>query len=361
MGYYSIFGSIAPYRGKAIMTSQIKVKDILDLYEIDSSINRDLGYHRLPKLVSYIDSFDSELGIFLPALVFSYRENPTLYWDKEKNTLNLPKGSNLIVLDGQHRIKGLEKYVSNEKIHNDKKKGILESQLTVQIYFGLTKEEERTLFTDINTNAKRVSRSLITRFDTRDVLNVLTRELYTSSNALKTSLTVEFEKARIVRPNNLTFITSVRLKKIIMILLFGESGVGASTPQLNKKEEKIIKENYDKIFSFLVKLFQLLAEALPENPGDVRKYVLGHEAIQNAIALYLYENIITESKSDIVWITDWEDVIEFLQLVNWSVKNRDWHPYMIVSQKGTKNEYMTFYDVYSYTNELKEIIKRFLN
>ncbi|MCJ0931910.1 DGQHR domain-containing protein [Virgibacillus halodenitrificans] len=362
MGNLEIQGSIAsPDNKKAIMTTQIKIEDILQFYEIDKSVNRDLGYHRMPKLVSYFDSMYSESGIFLPALVFSFREDPNPYWNGERNTLTLPQESKLIVLDGQHRIKGLERYLERDKVSEEKRVHILDSYLTAQIYFGLSFEEERKLFTDINTNAKRVSRSLITKFDNRDILNVLTRELYNSSKTLRTSLTIEFEKARIVRPNNITFTTSVRLKRFIKILLFGENILSGRPPVLNKREDQLVRENYDKVFSFLDKFFFVLGEVLPEEPGNVKEYVLGHEPIQNAIALYLQDAIITNCNSDLEWLESWEDDVEQLQVINWSVKNRLWKPYMTVSKKGTPFEYLAFNNVHSDTVALKEIIDQKVN
>ncbi|AVQ98157.1 hypothetical protein OBCHQ24_03630 [Oceanobacillus iheyensis] len=362
MGYLKIKGSIAsPDNKKAIMTTQIKIGDILTFSEIDKSVNRDLGYHRMPKLISYFDSMYSDAGIFLPALVFSFRGDPNPYWDGERNTLTLPKESKLIILDGQHRIKGLERYIEKDKVPEEKKKRVLDSYLTSQIYFGLSFEEERRLFTDINTNAKRVSRSLITKFDNRDILNVITRELYNSSKTLRTSLTIEFEKARIVRPNKTTFTTSVRLKRLIKILLFGDSILGGRPPVLNKKEDQLVRENYDKVFSFLDKFFFVLGEVLPEEPGNVKEYVLGHEPIQNAIALYLHEAIITNCNSDIEWLESWEDDVEQLEIINWSIKNRVWKPYMTLSRKGTPFEYLAFNNLYSDTLAIKEIIDQKVN
>ncbi|MGX4669833.1 hypothetical protein JNUCC74_11565 [Cerasibacillus sp. JNUCC 74] len=36
---------------KGMMTTQLQIKDLLQIYTIDREVNRDLGYHRLPKLV----------------------------------------------------------------------------------------------------------------------------------------------------------------------------------------------------------------------------------------------------------------------------------------------------------------------
>ncbi|MCH4825550.1 DNA sulfur modification protein DndB [Planococcus halocryophilus] len=333
---------------KGIMSTQLSIEEVLEIYTINHEVNRDLGYHRLPKIVKYLDSIDSSVGIFFPSIVLSYRGDPTNFYEVSTSTLEIVKDNKLVVIDGQHRIKGIEQYLNKVSISSEAKEKLIKSNLTVQIYFGLTLEEEKKLFTDINTNAKRVSRSLVTNYDTRDIYNLLVRELYHSSDALKNA-TVEFNKSRIVRPTNTTFITSVRLKKFINLMIFGKESP-------NQKNEAQIKEQYDEIFSFLNKFFSIFFRSLPAVPGDVLKHVLGHEPIQNAIALYINDAIIVENDNKIKWLETWEDEVEQLKLINWSVKNRDWLPYMMDSRKNSPYQYKSFIE--TTTLDLKEIIEK---
>ena len=335
-------------KDKGIMSTQLTIKDILDIYLIDKEVNRDLGYHRIPKLVKYLETLESDIGIFLPSIVLSFRGDPTNYYNSATSSLQIPNNTKLAVIDGQHRIKGIDQFINKSSIDNELKEKLLNSYLTVQIYFGLSKEDERKLFSDINTNAKRVSRSLIAKFDTRDIYNLLVRELYHSSDALQ-AVKVEFNKSRIVRPNNTTFITSVRLKRFINLIIFGKESP-------SQKNEKQIKEQYDEIFAFLNKLFSVLFLKLPDNPGDVLQSVLGHEPMQNAIALYINDSVIIESDSEIKWLETWEDEIEQLGLINWSVKNRDWSPYMMTARKNTDYQYYSFIE--TTTLDLKNVIQK---
>jgi DNA sulfur modification protein DndB len=338
-------------KDKGLMSTQLSIKDILQIYSIDKEVNRDLGYHRIPKLVKYLENMDNSIGIFLPSIVLSYRGDPTKCYDTSTSSLFIPSNHKLTVIDGQHRIKGIERLLDKSTIEGETKERVLNTNLTVQIYFGLTKEDEKRLFTDINTNAKRVSRSLITNFDTRDIYNLLVRELYHSSDALQTAK-VEFNKSRIVRPNNSTFITSVRLKKFINLVIFGKETI-------SQRNEKLIKKHYDEVFSFLNKLFSVLFSVFPTNPGDVYKYVLGHEPLQNAIALYINNAIILENETEITWLETWEDEVEQLSLINWSVKNRDWFPSMYTSRKNSQYEYQSFIE--TTTSDLREVIERKLS
>ncbi len=344
---YGTIGLINSSNDKAIMTSQLKVRDILNIYRIDSTINRDLSYNRLPQITKYIEDMDNHIGIFLPSLVFSFPENPHFYYNPQNQELEIPSDLKLAVIDGQHRIKALERLTSKSNIEREKKDKILDSYMTVQIYFGLTQDDEKRLFADINSNARRVSMSLVTSYDTRDIMNVLVNELYNSSSALQAAQ-IEFNKSKILRPNNIHFSTSARLRKLINLLIFGKRS-------LSNKNEIQVKNQYDDIFSFLDKFFSVLFNVLPTTPGDVLKYVLGHEALQYALSLYLHSKIIVSSEQKISWIDNWEDEIEEIGLIDWSIKNQIWHPYMITARNNSPYAFKAFID--SNPNELLKIIQ----
>jgi len=332
-------------KSKAVMSTQIRISDLMDVYIIDKEVNRDLGYHRIPKIVKYLENIDFETGIFFPSIVLSYRSDPLKSYTIEDMTLLLQ--DNLVVIDGQHRIKGIETFLAKTTIDSNLKNKVRESFLTAQIYFGLSIEDEKKLFTDINSNVKSVSRSLVTKYDTRNILNVLITELYNSSDSLK-NVVVEFEKSRIVRPNNTTFTTSIRLKVFTSLLLFGKKSLG-------QKDQEKLKNQYDDLFAFLNKFFDVFLSSLPGVPGDVRQYVLGNEPVQNALAMYLNESIISDSSKDIKWINGWIDDVESIKSINWSVKNRDWAPYLMHANINNKNGYQRIKE--GTTFEIKSIIE----
>lgn len=330
---------------KGMMSTQIKVDDILKISKIDHRINRDLSYNRLPGLLKYFDKAESEIGIFLPALVFSFRGNPIAKYNRATNTLELEHDDKLIVIDGQHRIKAMEKYIEKIKLNENEYKKFIGNFLTAQIYFGLSEEDERKLFSDINSNARRVSMSLVTQYDSRDIMNLLVQELHRTTSILKV-VQIELNKSKILRPANQSFSTGARFKTFISYLLYGKK-----TP--SRKDEQLIKSQYDEISSFLSKFFTVFFSVLPEVPGDVLKYVLGHEPIQNALALYLNATIISNENEVIVWKEDWETEIEQLEAIDWSVKNPEWNRWAI-TVNPVKGSYKGF--VENITSEVTEFI-----
>ena len=316
-------------QNKAIMTSQIKLKDLLNIYEVDRNVNRDINYNRIPKLIKYISSYDRAPGIFFPSIVCTFNGNLFNCYDKDNLELSIGKNNKLTIIDGQHRLKALESFVNNEKIASNKRESVLESTFTLQIYFGMEEQDQRNLFADINSNSVKVSMSLITVYDSREILNVMTKEIYEVSSSLQ-SIGVVFDKSRIYRPVEDYFITSVRLKKFIAILLFGK-------PILSLKQEKIIKERYEEILIFLETYFQCLVDVLPDNPGNVLIYVLGHEAVQNAIALI--SNVLIFNDSELNCYLDWEDRLQQLTKVDWTVHSKIWNPFLVGARIGTSKEF----------------------
>lgn len=331
---------------KGLMSTQITIKDILKLYRVDKVVNRDLSYNRLPGIIKYFDKADSEIGIYLPALVFSFRGNPVDVYDSERYQLILDDSYYMIVLDGQHRIKAMERYVEKLASEEDKET-FLSNSLTVQIYFGLTEQDERKLFTDINSNSKRVSMSLVTQYDSRDLMNLLVQEVYKTTPSLKVA-EIELNKSKVIRPSNTAFSTGVRLKTFISYLLFGKKYPA-------KREEQVLVNQYDDIISFLTKFYAVFFSTLPSVPGNVLNYVLGHEPIQNAIALYLHDSIIIYDTSEGVdWLDDWEEEVDQLEVIDWSVNNKDWENWAI-NQNIARGNYKGFME--NVTPEILSYIK----
>lgn len=317
-----------PQKQIGIMTTQIKLNDLLKMYRIDQSVNRDINVSRLPKLVKYIDSHDVAPGIFFPSIVCAYTGDLIKDFNKETLKLEISNYNCLLVIDGQHRIKALEAYVNDKKFDFVKRQAIMDSEFTLQLYFGLNQNDMKNLFADINSNSVKVSMSLITAYDSREIVNILTKNLYDVSSALQ-GIGVEFNKSRITRPQSKVFITSARLKKFISILLFGKA-------VLTNKEEQLIKDKYDKMLSFLERFFDVLVNNLPDNPGDSLLYILGHEAVQKSLALILHKSIFEDKQLNIV--LGWEENVEVLRHIDWSIINSTWNPFLIKIKENTVNE-----------------------
>lgn len=84
---------------------------------------------------------------------------------------------------------------------------------------------------------------------------------------------------------------------------------------------KLLEENFFEITEFLTQYFSLLIEILPEDFGNVEKYILGHEALQNALAIVTHEMIVINKDSEILFTPRWKEITELLHLIDWTTNS----------------------------------------
>ena len=162
-------------------------------------------------------------------------------------------------------------------------------------------------------------------------MNILINELCDSCVELEIA-GIEINKSRMYRPQNKKFCTGVRLKEFVSYLLFNKTYIGNS-------EEIFIKNNYEEIITFLRKFFSIFFSSLPEVPGDVEKYVLGHQPFQCAIAMFCNYMIIKKDTYDFQLTDDWEEMVEQLRYIDWGINNSNWNKWLIKS--NTKIPFLT--------------------
>lgn len=329
---------------KAMLTTEISIKELLDVYKVDSTVNRDIRYDGILKLERYLDQINTNMGIYIPAIILSYEgEDPT----HEGNEFLFKNNRSFVVLDGQHRIKAIEAYIN--KVNNKKKiNSILESNITVQIYFNLSKEEKKQLFIEINGKARKVSHNVSVQYDDRNPVNSLISDLIKDKRSPLNRMGVEQKKSRIVRPGNTNWISMVRLSRFISYLILG-SGSSESI-----KSRKLINNQYEQLFHFLQQYFIFLESALPPEPGNVSESILGHEAIQNAIAVVCHNYIVERKGEQITFKSNWKQFIEMFEYIDWDINSSIFKNHLYLS--AGKNKYIRFPDSKHY--ELVPILER---
>lgn len=87
--------------------------------------------------------------------------------------------------------------------------------VSLQIYLGLSQQEERQLFSDTNTERKEAHSGLQLKYDQRDKYRQLTRS---TALALREKMDIEMEASRLTKYN--TSITSLTTMRRCLIALF---------------------------------------------------------------------------------------------------------------------------------------------
>src|SRR5699024_8515322 len=320
---------------KAILTTELTIEELLEVYKIDHTVNRDIRYEKIVQMENYIKQIDTDLGIYIPAIMLAYEgEDPV----PEDNNYLFEKDRTFVVLDGQHRIKALESYIEKEGDKNKVNK-ILKSKITIQVYFNLSEQEKRQLFIEINGRSKKVGHNISVNFDDRNTMNSLVTDLLKNERSPILKMGVEQKLTRIVRPNNTNWISMIRLSRFISYLLLG-------TQEPSSYSKVIIKKQYEEIFSFLQQYFNHLVLAFPKEPGNVLKNILGHEAIQNTIAIVCHKKIIKKSNKKVLFNKNWKQTVGMLKYIDWRPNSTIFEDRLVLSggKSSGKSTYFGFSD-----------------
>lgn len=295
--------------GKQVITAQSKLIDIISVFEVDSSVQRELNTSQIASISQYIlNKLQHENSpIFFPPFVFSARGHGQFIADRSVFELNLD--NRIAVLDGQHRLeafKNLETIYKNSEqpeemaVYNK----LIELPLTLQIYEGLNLEQEQQLFTDINAMNARVSANLIKYYDENNPTSILMRAI------VCTHPSIAFEQFE-VRKNTTQTKLMTGLTVYRLIALF-HSGKVIS----NQVDYEFPKCDYEMLREKTILFLNLLV-----------KYMPSPEAYDRSKLIYLNQSVILAMAKTTYSIKDtskWECFFKkVIFTYDWSHSNKD--------------------------------------
>jgi hypothetical protein len=334
--------SIHPYCGKyGLSTAALRVHDLLNYTTIDPMVQRKLSGGQLRKIANYLQERELD-HVFFGPVTLSLRDVSALA--KVDDHLVLAHGAKLSILDGQHRILALgytneqmlkesrkyEREVKRLKVkcrqHPDdaslreeleqtegllanlesRRLDLLESELTVQLYIGLSEEEEKQLFGDINSKVQLVSKELGHSYDGSDPLNLVLQQVADHNELLKT--------AGIERRNNLTAYNKnfTCFSWLYAVASFLFSGKMQPSYELTRR----IRHDQTTHVELLHQFLNGVLPHMPEQPG-LAKYLSSSRVIQESIALYAHEHLLQGSNYN----PSWTKCLEALRHVDWTHDN----------------------------------------
>lgn len=324
-----------------LATVPVQVQDLLNYTTIDPMVQRKLSAGQRRKISNYLQEREIDRVFFGP-VTLSLRDVGGLA--KTDRGLFLRPGSKLSILDGQHRIlalgyvnermlrevRSLERKVANMKVkyrkNPDEKEiaeeleqlegqleqlerrrlELMESELAVQIYIGLSEEEEKQLFGDINSKVQLVSKELGHSFDSIDPLNVVIQQVVDHNVFLKA--------AGVERRSNLTaynknFTSFSWLYSTATMLFTGKMQPSYDLARKIKQDPSIYIEILHQFYSALMPL-------LPEQPG-LPQYSSSSRAMQESIALFAHRYLFTNGE----YTKNWTECLRIFEGFDWSHEN----------------------------------------
>ncbi|MBB3111556.1 hypothetical protein FHS18_003624 [Paenibacillus phyllosphaerae] len=333
---------IHPYCDRfGLTTVSFRVHDLLNYTTIDPMVQRKLSGGQLRKIAKYLQERELD-HVFFGPVTLSLRDLGSLM--KADDHFVLVHGAKLSILDGQHRIMALgwtneqllkesrkhEKELSRLKVkarqhpedaaireYMEQQEGLLaqiesrrldllESELSVQLYIGLSEEEEKQLFGDINAKVQLVSKELGHAFDGSDPLNTILQHVAEHNEMLK--------QAGVESRNNLTAynknFTCYSWLHTVASLLF--TGKTQASYELARRIRKDPTTHIEALHQF----FNSVLPHMPEEPG-LSKHISSSRVVQEAIALYASEYLVVEKGGS----RDWSACLHILRDHDWSHDN----------------------------------------
>ena len=293
---------------------------IFNDYDIPPELRaqRTLSATRIPAIKNYIlNNPDSYIFSSLTASVdgvMKFTPAASLGQDGKLGRLYINMDSRLLINDGQHRRKAIEEALQERPD--------LGHEMISVVFFqdnGLKRSQQ--MFSDLNKNAMKPTKSLTILYDHRDVFSKFIVDLTSKIEIFKNR--VDLEKTSI----------SNRSTKVFTL-----NGISDSTMRLlgKSKGRKLSAEDKEMITTF----WQTVSNNIPEwqlllqdkvSPHDLRKeFVHTNTNVLNALGIV--GRTIMEEFPD-----TWKEKLRGLKNINWSRSNPEWQGRLIVNKQMVKN------------------------
>ncbi|MGR6899330.1 DNA sulfur modification protein DndB [Rummeliibacillus sp. BSL5] len=257
-----------------VITIQCTVNDILKFLEVDIRVQRELDENKVASIGQYIQYGLDGNDVYFSPLIFSARGQGE--YDEERYEYNLSMDERLFILDGQHRIRAFEYLKRRMEVSNQNGEAyqmLLNFPMTIQIFANLSLEQERQLFTDINTKSSQVNNTLLIMYKKDDLFGDLVREVVDSL-----PLDLIECRAKTTRTKLMTASTLYSVAKVI------NDGVYS-----RQSRSGINKQNYEMYKQKTENFIKLLRQYAPIDAGNRDKYIIMSSNITVAIAKFVYE------------------------------------------------------------------------
>jgi hypothetical protein len=326
-----------------LATVALSVQNILNYTMIDPMVQRKLSPMQRRKIATYLQERELD-HVFFGPVTLSLREVNQLA--KAQASFYLRHGSKLSILDGQHRIlalgyvneqlqKEVRRYEKNSVILKIKQRkfpqdeaiaqeleqmeglirqmegrrlDLMETQLAVQIYIGLSEEEEQQLFGDINSKVQLVSKELGHSFDSIDPLNLVIQQVVDHNMYLKAA---GVERRGSLTSFNRNFTCFSWLYAIATMLFSGKM-------QPSYELQRRIRQEPAMYVEILHQFFNTILPFMPEQPG-LAPYTSASRVMQESLALYANRFLFEQGE----YQGQWTRCLDILDGFDWSHDNEE--------------------------------------
>ena len=279
---------------------------------------RILRESRIPAIKNYILSNpDNYIFSSLTASVdgvMKFNPFPALGPDGKLGRLYISMDSRLLINDGQHRRKAIEEAL--------KEKPELGHEMISVVFFrddGLKRSQQ--MFSDLNKNAVKPTKSLNILYDHRDIFSQHIVEMISSLDVFKDR--VELEKTSL----------SNRTTKVFTLNGIADASqrfCGLAKGRKLSSEEKILIKEFWQTVSKNIPPWQLVLRDKISAPDLRKSYVIAHTNMLNVLGNV--GNILRKK-----FPNNWKEKLSGFQDIDWSRDNPDWEGRLVMKGRMLKN------------------------
>ncbi len=238
---------------------------------------------------------------------------PSLGDDGKLGRLYINMDSRFLINDGQHRRKAIEAAL-------EEKPELGHEMISVVFFQDIGLKRSQQMFSDLNKNAVKTTKSLNILYDHRDAFSKFIVSLINEVDIFKGR--VELEKTTI--SNRSTKVFTLNGIADATLRLFGMS----KGKTLSKDNKTLAKDFWETVSKNMPEWQMILQDEL--STGDLRKYfVNANTNLLNALGIAGKE-IINDSPQA------WKDKLKNLKNINWLRDNPEWDGRLIRSGQMTK-------------------------
>jgi DNA sulfur modification protein DndB len=273
--YLTMFGVKGNQFGQEVISLQCSVDYILKFLEVDKSVQRDMLEKQVSSISKYIQYGLDGNDIYFPPLIFSARGKGL--FNPATNKFSIGTSDSMVILDGQHRIKAFEGVKKRIELSDDpederKLEYIKNFPFTIQVFTNLTLEQERQLFTDVNTKSSPVSNTLLIMYKDNDLCSKLVKDVIYSHPYISSD---KFEVRSKTTKSKL--MTASTLYNLVLTLNDGVIITKGGISKLNEGNYDLYKENIEEFLTLLLKY-------APDQCLDRSKYIIVNPNVLRGIA-----------------------------------------------------------------------------
>ncbi|MBE6062578.1 MAG: DGQHR domain-containing protein [Clostridium butyricum] len=296
--------------GKEVYVSQITFNEIQAICRVDNDVQREVNKSRIDEIADYIlkpfknTSINAGFNSLVGSLRLEDLESTKLIYDEKNNDIRVSTSTKLYICDGQHRYNGmlraldrvkeeLQKSKTNNDIENEKywksvQEKISEMSIPIVIFIGLTVNEEKQLFYDLNNLSIPVSKSIGLERDNNNMYNRIAKQLAEEISLVKV-WGIDSQKKEL-GVNSRKIATLATWNDCVKILINGEAD--ANNPWNDSwdfdQKKKLCLEFWNEIFNIMPKEFTNKRHYIVTKTGYYMKGIaeFGHNIINSNVKGY---------------------------------------------------------------------------